>query len=421
MEEAPKYVLGIDIGSENIRAVMAMLTKDGPSVTGHDSSESSGVRKGEIVSLNGAVTALDRVLSNVERMSGHTATAAVVSINGVSVESLNISGNIIVGDKDHKIDSLDIDRLQKNCMADKDLNNRKILEVIPIEYKLDGQSGIREPYGMTGIRLELMSGSVVSALEANVNNIYKVVEDMSSVEIQRIIPSVMAAAQAVLTERQKEHGVAVIDLGAATTSVAVYDAGNLQCMFVVPIGAEMITKDLANILEIDMDLAETVKRRFVDCAEFLKLSAGTEQNAELEQKINKNIVIHKGSETIQVNKLEVNQKATERLLEIFEKVYSGLKYFGYDWRLPEGAVLVGGGANLKGVEKIAKEVMKIAIKIGTPKDLLGDSDPVSKPEYATAVGLMLSASEFEETHPTETSKSKKSSGNGLLAKLFKKF
>ena len=238
----------------------------------------------------------------------------------------------------------------------------------------------------------------------------------ADVRAEKLVPSVVAAARAVLTERQKENGVAVIDMGAATTSVAVYEEGDLQYVGVVPAGSNNVTNDLAIVLAIDPEMAEEIKTRFVT-GDF-----GT----------NKNPAIKIGKDERTFDRKEVEEVVMARLEEIFTEVRKKLKSAKYDQRLPEGIVLVGGGAKMRDIDLFAKQILEASVKIGAPTGLGGVADAVEKPEFAAAVGLALMAAEQE---PADLNLSKKSnkkkktskpggvagSAGGFLKKLFYKF
>ena len=219
-----------------------------------------------------------------------------------------------------------------------------------------------------------------------------------------MIPSVVASAHAVLNERQKENGVVVIDLGAATTSVAIYEEGDLQYVGVVPAGSNNITNDLAICLEINTEVAEEIKKRHI--------TGSFSSDKDITLKINR--------EEYTFKRDRVNEVVKARLAEIFDKVKKELRNAGYEKRLPEGAVIVGGGAKMRDLEIFAKESLEMSVRIGSPKNLGGVGTSIEKPEYSAAVGLMLFAVENENRSPSTSSKKAKGSG-GFLKNLFKKF
>lgn len=263
---------------------------------------------------------------------------------------------------------------------------------------------------MSGARLE-MRACVVSALTPNCENLKKATA-AADVQAERLVPSVIAAAKAVLSDRQKENGVAVIDMGAATTSVAVYEEGDLQYVGVVPAGSNNVTNDLAIVLAIDPSLAEEIKQRFVTG------NFDTEKSPVIK-------IGREGKDERVFDRKEVEEVVKARLDEIFGEIRKKLKAAKYDQRLPEGIVLVGGGAKMRDIDLFAKKSLEAAVKIGTPKGLGGVSDAIEKPEFATAVGLAMLAAEEIQYTSVGGKKAKKGlkmpKTPGLLKKLFSKF
>lgn len=413
MDNEKRFVTGLDVGTEHVRAVIASVDKDGRlAVVGYNEGKTAGMRKGIPANLTGPAESIDRMLGEAERMAGYEVHSAYVSINGSQILSTKTEGMIAVGTVEHEINEVDLDRVEDVAVSGRIPANRDILDVVPLEYALDGQGGIKDPLGMSGARLE-MRANVISALTPNCDNLKKATQ-AADVAADRLVPSVVAAAKAVLTERQKENGVAVIDMGAATTSVAVYEEGDLQYVGVVPAGSNNVTNDLAIVLAIDPDLAEEIKTRFV---------TGNFDS-------DKNPIIRIGKEGKMertFERKEVEEVVKARLEEIFNEIRKKLKSARYDQRLPEGIILVGGGAKMRDIDLFAKQVLEASVKIGTPQGLGGVSESIEKPEYATAIGLAMLASENMNIAPVSKKKSKKvksgakSGGPNFLKKIFSKF
>lgn len=392
MDNDNRFVTGLDVGTENIRAIVANINKSGEiSIVGYSEGKSAGMRKGVPANLTGPAEAIDRMLGDAERMGGCDVRSAYVSINGSTVISTQTEGMIAVGAPDHEINGADLDRVEDVAVSGRIPANRDVLDVIPLEYAIDGQGGIKDPIGMAGARLE-MRACVVSALTPNCENLRRATMT-ADVEAKRLVPSVVAASKAVLTDRQKENGVAVIDLGATTTSVAIYEEGDLQYISVIPAGSNNITNDLAIVLAIEPEMAEEIKTRFI--------TGNFDSEKSLAIKVGKN-----SERTFERKEVEAVVKA--RLEEIFGEVRKRLKAAKYDQRLPEGVILVGGGAKMRDIEIFAKKVLDAAAKIGIPQGFNGISEPIEKPEFATAIGLALLAAEETQTDFTPGSKSRKS-------------
>ncbi|MBR3368546.1 cell division protein FtsA [Candidatus Saccharibacteria bacterium] len=407
MDEVSRYVVGLDVGTENVRAVVATVNKDKKlTVVGYNETKNSGMRKGIVANLAGPAEAIDKALGEVERMSGYEINSATISINGAQILTTKVEGMIAVGMPDHEITYDDLDRVKQVAITGRIPANMDILDVVPLGYALDEQGGIKDPVGMVGSRLE-MKASIITALSPNCNNLKKVAE-MAKVSTEMMVPSVVASAKAVLSEKQMENGVAVVDFGAATTSVAIFEEGDLQYVGVVPAGSNNITNDLAIFLKVNTEIAEEIKKRYV--------------NAEFSE--SKNIVLKIGRDEMHFDRKEVDEAVEARLNEIFEKVRKELKKAGFDRRLPEGIVLTGGGAKLRGIESFVKEALEASVKIGQIGEYAGIADTIKKPEYATAIGLMMIASESEgakNTLKNKKKKVKKDKKEGFLKKFFKKF
>lgn len=403
MDEAVRYAVGLDVGTENVRAVVLSVSKEGrTSVVGYNEAKNAGMRKGILANLAGPADAIDKMLGEVERMSGYEIHSATVSINGAQILTTKTEGMIAVGTAEHEINEEDLYRVEDVAVTGRVPANREILDVIPFGYAIDGQDGVRDPVGMMGARLE-MRANVISALSPNCLNLRRALEG-AKLNAEQIVPSVVAGARAVLNERQKENGVAVVDMGAATTAVAVYEEGDLQYVGVVPAGSNNITNDLAICLEINTEVAEEIKKRYV---------TGSFSGE-------KDIVIKVNREEMAFERERVDEVVKARLEEIFDKVKKELRKAGYEKRLPEGAVLIGGGAKMRDIEVFAKQALEMSVKIGAPKGLGGVGNAIEKPEFAGAVGLALISAEGGVNKKFVQGKTEKKAG-GFLGNLLKKF
>ena len=417
MDNDKHFVTGLDVSTENVRAVIATVNNNGEiAIVGYNEGKSAGMRKGIPANLAGPASAIDKMLGDAERMGGYDVRSAYVSINGSTVISTHTEGMIAVGTVEHEIDGEDLDRVTDVAVSGRIPANRTVLSVVPLEYALDGQGGIKDPIGMSGARLELRA-NVISALTPNVDNLKKATIT-ADVEAKQLVPSAVAAARAVLTDRQKENGVAVIDMGAATTSIAIYEEGDLQYVGVIPAGSNNITNDLAIVLAIDPDLAEEIKLRFI--------------TGNFNSDKNPVIKMNKDGKERNFDRKEVEEVVKARLEDIFTEVRKKLKTAKYDQRLPEGIILTGGGAKMRDVDLFAKEILEAAVKVGIPKGAGGVADSIAKPEFAVAVGLALLAAEDNQAIVPEGKKSHKSakkpkaaksSSNplGFFKKIFSKF
>ncbi len=409
MEEISRYAVGIDIGTNNVRAVVASVNRDNSlNVVGYAEGVNSGMRRGMVANLVGPCQTTDKVLLEVERMSGVEVKSAMISINGSQILSTHTEGMIAVGAIEHEINENDIARVQDVALQGRIPANQQVLNIVPLQFVLDGQGGIKDPLGMTGSRLE-MQANVVSTMTPNYDNLCKVAETLN-MSTEQIVPSVVAAARAVLTERQMGNGVAVVDIGAATTGVAVYEDNDLQYVGVVPVGSNNITNDLAVLLAIDTEVAEEIKRRFAT-GDFVAEADGP-------------VVIRWRGQELHFERDQIDEAVQARLDEILDLVRKELKKAHYDQRLPEGIVLTGGGAKMRDIDKFVRATLGMSVKIGSPSGLTGVADAIEKPEYATAVGLMLLSAEGGGQINTKKVKKKSHKGDkkpGFLKKFFSKF
>lgn len=372
-DQSPHFMLGIDVGTQYIRAVaLSEYLGEISVIANAEVRNNGGMSKGVITNLSGPVPALQRAMLEIDKISGKSLDNAYTSINGSHVGAVKTQGMIsIMGGE--VISNNDLGRIREISLAGVIPNNREALAIIPLNYTVDGQSGIRDPLGMNGMKLE-MQASVVSALTPSCVNLRKLTAE-AGIETDRIVPTAMAAARLVLTEQQKENGVALVDFGASTTSVAVFMDGFLQHYEVLNAGANNITNDLAIGLAVNPSIAEEIKIRYVS-ADF------PESDRQITTKI--------ADETVTFTKDEVNQIVRERLIDIFERVEKILKTAGYAQKLPEGLVIVGGGAMMRNLDKFVKDLLGMAVRIGTSEvKLSGVYDLVDNPKYATAVGLAL--------------------------------
>ena len=333
--------------------------------------------------------------------------SAGFSINGSQIISTRTEGMIAVGAIEHEINIDDLERVEEVALQGRTSPNHRVLRVVPLQFILDGQGGIKDPLGMTGSRLE-MQANVVSTITPNYDNLCKVAE-LANAAAEQVVPSAIAAARAVLTERQMENGVAVVDIGAATTGVAIFEENDLQYIGVVPVGSNNITNDLAVMLAIDTEIAEEIKRRFA-----------TGNFGESESPV---VIRWRGKE-LRFERDQIDEVVQARLEEILELVRKELKKARYEQRLPEGVVLTGGGARMRDIEKFVRATLNTSVKIGAPAGLTGVTDAVERPEYATAVGLMLMAADGGGSGvPKKMQKRSKKSGKkgGFFKKVLGKF
>lgn len=410
MQELSRYAVGIDIGTHSVRCVVGHLdpTTGIPTVVGVGQAINTGMRKGVVANLTGPAQAIDDALGEAERMSGYQVDAATLSINGSHILSTKADGMIAVGAPDHEITHDDIVRIEEVATLGKIPPNREILEVVPHSYRLDGQDNIKDPIGMTGTRLEI-NANVVSALGPHLANLQKSA-DMAKVQSRAIIPSVLASSKAVLGEQQLENGVALVDIGASTTSLAVFEEGDLQYVAVIPLGGANITNDLAIGLKTDPEIAEKVK---------VAHARGVKHASD------ETVTLRHEKEELSFASKDIDEIVEARLDEIFEAIQKELKKAGKAGQLPSGVVLTGGTAKLKGIAEYAKSNLGLAVRIGKPKGFGGVADSIEEPQFAAAVGLMLldgaSAKDVHKAGSANKNKAALKSASGFISNFINKF
>ena len=378
-----QYITGLDVGTAYIRAVMGKLSGEDNSlnIIGAAEVESQGMRKGVLVDIEEAVSCISSVLEKVERMTGVPVQSVNVSVSGNHVTTHPSHGVIAVSRADGEISEADVVRCVDASQAISVPQNREILHVFPKYFTLDGQAGIKDPLGMSGVRLEVDTLIVQAGLPF-VKNLSRSVMQ-AGLEIEDLVLAPLAASEACLSKRQKDLGVALIDLGAGTTSVAIYEEGDLLHASVVPVGAQHITNDLAIGLRSSITTAEKVKLTF----------GHTDLKA-----VNKNEEIDLSkfdpTETESVSRSYVVEIIEARLEEIFDLVNKELKNINRDGKLPAGVVLTGGGSRMPAIEAFAKKHLRLPASLGRPTGINTVIDKVDDPGFATAVGLVLWGQRF---------------------------
>ena len=371
-------ITGLDIGSTAIRMVVGEKPKNEPKIRiiGAVEGPSKGISKGAVVDVEDTISAISSVLEKTERMIGSPINHAWVGINGSHITTTETRGIAAVSKVNGEIREADVERVIENAKSVSVPPNFEILHVIPKSFTVDSQTGIKDPVGMTGIRLEV-EAQIIQGLSAQIKNLTNCVY-RTSLEIDDLVLSILAASESVLTNRQKDLGVVVVNLGGRTTSMAVFEEGDLLHTAVIPVGADHITSDINLLFRISVDTAEKIKVREGSC-----LSKEFKRNDEMK------FAAIGGIEEGYFSKKQVCEVIEARVEEIFEYVDKELKKIGKSGRLPAGVVITGGGAKLDGIVEVAKRVLHLPASIGYPHDLVSSLDKVSDPAFTTAVGLVL--------------------------------
>lgn len=385
-----EIIVGLDIGTSFTKmAIGKRLREDKtPSIIALGVAPSEGVRRGVVIDIQDVTRSINEALDIASKMIEEDIKSVNISINGAYIKSHLTSGKIAISRGDGEVTEEDKDRVMVNANPGPSGQNKEVIGVIPKTYTLDEETGIKNPVGMNGIRLEV-EALIIENNSSSMKNLEKCIYNLGlAIEDQEI--GIIAAAQSVLTKKQKDLGVAVIDMGAGTTSMAVYEEGHLIHIGVIPIGANHITNDLAIGLRTSIEVAEKVKLKY---GVALEKSLG--DTAKLKIDLAKIDTAEEGIFPIPY----IASIVEARLKEIFELITQELKKIDRNGLLPAGVILVGGGANLKAIADLAKQELKLPIKIGSPQGVEGSIADVDNPIYANLVGLIKSEFEHIEDSP----------------------
>jgi len=396
----PQIIAGIDVGSSKIVTIIASNSpEEGEKarVIGVASRPSKGIRKGQIVNIEETTESLLACVEAAERMAGYNINRASVAIGGGHVSSANSKGVVAVAEPENEITKDDIKRVIEAAQALSLPSSRDIIHVLPRYFTVDGQEGIKDPIGMSGVRLEVETHMITGSVTA-IKNLTKCVAEIG-VEAQSLVVSGLAAAESVLSETEKELGVVLVDIGGGVTDVVVYVEGSPFYTAVLPIGAKNVTNDLAIGLRLSLESAEKIK---VALSQEKKKDQEKEkkekdeEGKDTEEKTKTNIDEIKLSDLGVYEEDKVISRKTlvegiikPRLNEIFTMVGMEIKKSSAASLTPSGIVICGGGAKTVGIIEAAKRTLAMPVRVGTPSTLTGLTDEIESPEYAVATGLIL--------------------------------
>lgn len=400
MSKKEKIITGIDVGSVNTKIVVAQENGDEKlHIIGGAERPSAGVAKGVISSIEDVVSSISSALEKAERMTGMPIEQAYVGISGKDIMSQESQGVIAVAKADNEIREDDVERALIAAQTVATPPNYEIIHVIPRSFKVDNQEMIKDPVGMTGVRLEV-EAQIIEGPAAQIKNLTRCIH-RTGVDIDDLVFGILATAEAVLSSRQKELGVGVVNIGGSTTSIAVFEEGDVLRAQVLPVGANHITNDIAIGLRTSIELAEQVK-----------LEYGMVMPKEVKAKDEINLEELDEGEEGSISKKELYMIIEARVEEIFSMVDEVLKDIDRSGKLPSGVVLTGGGAKLPGMVDMAKKVFRLPASLGLPKEVETVIDKVNDLSYTTAIGLALWGKQMQgvESH-------RRSDGKGLFSKL----
>lgn len=372
-----RVIVGIDVGTTKICVLVGELDRDGKlNIVGVGTCPSQGLRRGVVVNIEETVTSIAAALDRAERLSGKKIVSACVGLSGGHIASENSKGFVAITPSHRDIEQNDVSRALEVARAIASPANREEIHVIPRGYVVDGQEGIKNPIGMSGFRLEVEAHIITGSI-SSIHNLIKCV-DKAHVDIEDLVLESIASGEAVLEDGETDLGVALVDIGGGTTDIAVYTDGAVWHSVVLPIGGNLITSDIAIGLRLPMGVAEELKVTYGHCD---PSTIDEDDLIDLSQ-------FMPDCDDLVPRKLlaEIIQARVE---ELFGMVHEEIKKSGYDGLLPAGIVITGGTAEVPGVLGVAGQALDLPVRIGSPLGLHGLADSISRPAYATAVGLLL--------------------------------
>jgi cell division protein FtsA len=400
-------LVSIDVGTTKVCVLIGEVSRTGGiDVIGFGQAPSDGLRKGVVIDIDRTVQSVTSAVEAAERLSGFKVRSAFVGISGNHISSQNSRGMVAVSGHHRDVGREDTVRAIEAARAVSIPNTREILHVIPRGYVVDGQEGVRDPIGMSAVRLEVET-HIVTASQSGVQNLTKCIQ-RAGVEIDELVLAPLATAEAILTDEDRELGVALLDIGGDTTDLAVFHDGSIAKAATIPMGGKSITSDLGIVLRVTPEVAENLKLKHgsalpvdVDPDEVVQITSIGEDLAH------------------GVTRRTVAQIIEARLNEIFEAVQQEIAAAGATNRLQAGLVLTGGGAMLAGINRAARDQLGMSARVVGPQNLGGLTDQVSTPPYAAASGLLLWGAKnwtLDDDHQGNRSLDNLS---GRLGKLFK--
>jgi cell division protein FtsA len=391
MARRSTQVVGLDIGTTKVCTLIVEPSDTGlPAVLGVGSCPSRGTRRGVVVNIEACVAAIKQAIEEAELQAGTSVERAWVGIGGPHVRGLNSRGVVAIAGRDHEVAHEDVQRAKESARAVSIPPDSEIFHVLPQQFAVDGHTGIHDPIGMTGARLETDVHIVTASVSAAQNLVNCV--NRAGVEVEGMVLEQFAAADAVLAPDETEMGVALIDVGGGTTSMVIYERGALRHIAVLPTGGEHVTNDIAVGLRTPVPEAERIKRRF-GCA----LASLVDHEDTLE-------VPSVGGRKARVLSRQILCEIIQpRVEEIFSMVAEELRRSGFDKSLHAGVVLTGGGAMLEGIAEIAEDALDVPVRRGSPVDLAGLADSVATPQFSTAVGLAVHGARQRRAAPVHAS------------------
>ncbi len=374
MGKKNSIVVGLDIGTSKVCAVIGEMTENGVEIIGVGSHASQGLRKGVVINIEGTVNSVKKAIEEASLMAGCEVHAVFTSISGGHIKAFNSHG--IVAVKNKEVTQRDLERVIDAARAVAIPMDRDVLHVLPQDYVIDDQDGIREPLGMSGVRLEAKV-HIVTGAATSAQNIVKCC-NRSGLSVAEIVLAPLAAAEAVLTDEERELGVVLIDVGGGTTDIAIYHDGTVKHTAVIGIGGNHVTNDIAAGLRTPFNDAERIKQRH---------GVAKASMVTADERVNVPSVAGKGAGS--VSRQILCEIIEPRLDEIFEMVQKEVAKSGFEGALTSGIVITGGSMLLPGAVEMAERSFGLPVRLGVPTHVRGLTDIISNPTFATGVGLVL--------------------------------
>ena len=369
-----RMIVGLDIGTSKVVAIVGEISPEGDlNIVGIGSHKSNGLKKGVVVNIESTVQSIQRAIEEAELMAGCQIHSVYAGIAGNHIRSLNSHG--IVAIKDREVYDQDLDRVIDAAQAVAIPADQKILHILPQEYLIDEQEGVKEPLGMSGVRLEAKVHLVTCAVNA-AQNIEKCIK-RCGLEVEDIILEQLASSYSVLTEDEKELGVCMVDIGGGTTDIAIFTEGSIRHTGVIPIAGDQVTNDIAMALRTPTPHAEEIKIKYACC---LAKLTGVDETIKVPSVGER--------EPRDLSRQALAEVVEPRYDELFTLVQAELRRSGYEDLIAAGIVLTGGTSKMEGAVELAEEIFHMPVRLGAPQNISGLTDIVNNPIYATGVGLL---------------------------------
>jgi len=395
-----RMIVGLDIGTSKVVAVVGEVDSEGTiEVVGIGSHPSRGMKKGVVVDIESTVNAIQRAVEEAELMAGCQIHSVYVGIAGSHIRSMNSHG--IVAIREGEVVSADVERVLDAAQAVAIPADQKVLHVLPQEYVIDNQGGIKEPLGMSGVRLEAKVHLVTCAVNA-AQNIEKCIH-RCGLEVDGIILEQLASSFSVVTADERDLGVCLVDIGGGTSDIAIFTDGAIRHTGVIPIAGDQVTSDIAMALRTPTQHAEEIKIRYA-CA--LTQLAGADETIKVPSVGDR--------PPRDLSRQSLAEVVEPRYDELFTLIQAEIRRSGYEELIPAGVLLTGGTSKMEGAVELAEEIFHMPVRVGAPQHAQGLSDIIRNPIYATAVGLLIYGARDEES--TSTSRSGAGAG-GLFASV----